>query len=151
MNKKRKDVVAISACLVGIPCRYDGKSKLDKNAILVFVSNKSIAICPEILGGLAIPRPACEIVGGDGNDVLNGRAKVVDKKGNDYTKEFINGARVALGIIKKLGIKKVYLKSKSPSCGLYKIHSGGFTGEIKNGSGVFAALLKREDIDLEEI
>ena len=152
MNKNIKsNKIAISACLLGVPCRYDGKCKLNRKAAKIFTSNKAIAICPEVLGGLAIPRPACEIVGGDGNDVLDGNAKVLDKNDNDYAKKFIDGAKTALGIIKKLEIKKVYLKSRSPSCGVNKIYNGTFADRTKSGCGVFAAILKKENIELEEL
>lgn len=152
MNKDiKKQNIAISACLLGVPCRYDGRCKLNENALKVFALGKSIAICPEVLGGLAVPRPACEIIGGSGKDVLNGKAKVVDKNGNDFTNEFIKGANTALDIIVKLGIKKVYLKSKSPSCGVTKMFDGSFSDKTIKGSGVFAALLKKENIELEEL
>jgi uncharacterized protein YbbK (DUF523 family) len=152
MNKNiKRDKIAISACLLGIPCRYDGRCKLNKEAVGIFASNESVAICPEVLGGLAIPRPACEIIGGNGEDVLNSKAKVVDKDGNDYTDEFIEGARIAADMIKKLKIKKVYLKSKSPSCGATKMFDGSFTDKVIKGCGVFAALLEKENIELEEL
>jgi len=76
-----------------------------------------VPVCPEVLGGLAIPRPACEIVGGDGYEVLKCRAKVVDRKGKDYSKYFILVAQKVLDFIKQRKIKAVYLKSKSTSCG----------------------------------
>lgn len=152
MNKNiKKDNIAISACLLGVPCRYDRRCKLNEEAIKIFASNESIAICPEILGGLAIPRSACEIVGGNGKDVLNGKASVEDKDGNNYTDEFVKGARIAVDIIKKLKVRKVYLKSKSPSCGVTKMFDGSFTDKTIKGCGVFAALLKKENIELEEL
>jgi len=152
MNKNiKKDNIAISACLLGVPCRYDGRCKLNQKAIKKFISGNAIAICPEILGKLTIPRPACEIIGGNGKDVLDGKANVVDKDGNYYTNEFVKGARTAVDIIKKLKVRKVYLKSKSPSCGVTKIFDGSFADKTIKGCGVFAALLEKENIELEEL
>jgi len=147
----KKDNIAISACLLGVPCRYDGRCKLNQEAIKIFISGNAIAICPEILGGLAVPRPACEIIGGNGEDVLNGKVNVVDIDGNDYTNEFVKGAITAVDMIKNLKIRKVYLKSKSPSCGVTKIFDGSFTDKTIKGCGVFAALLEKENIELEEL
>lgn len=149
--KVMKNRVAISACLLGVPCRYNGTGKLNEKAIKIFTDHKAIAICPEVLGGLATPRPACEIIGGDGSDVLSGKTKALDKDGNDYTKEFIAGAKNALKIIKDLGIKKIYLKSRSPSCAAGEMYDGTFSGNIVTGNGVFAALLTQEGIESESI
>lgn len=150
-NKSQSPHIAMSGCLLGIPCRYDGHGKFNKKALKLFAQNKVLIVCPEIFGGLATPRPACEIVGGDGFDILDGKAIVCDKDGNDFTNEFIEGAHKALKSIKELGIEKVYLKSKSPSCGTSRVHNGTFSGELKKGSGVFSALLQREGIEIEEI
>ena len=152
MGKKLQNRhIAMSGCLLGIPCRYDGHGKFNEKALKLFAQNKVLIVCPEIFGGLATPRPACELVGGDGFDVLDGKAKVCDKDGKDFTKEFIDGAHKALKSIKELGIEKVYLKSKSPSCGTSRVHNGTFSGTLHKGSGVFSALLQREGINIEEI
>ena len=92
--KKFKTI--ISACLLGIPCRYNNTSKINKEALKLFLKGKSILVCPEIFSGQKTPRPACEIINGDGRDVLNGKAKVIDKDGNDYTNEFITGSKIVL-------------------------------------------------------
>jgi uncharacterized protein YbbK (DUF523 family) len=143
--------IAISACLLGIPCRWNAKSKLNQKAINIASQGNILMICPEILAGLTTPRPACEIIGGDGRDVLIGKAKIVDKNGKDYSKIFIKGAKEALSIIKKAGVKEVILKSGSPTCGGKHIYDGTFSGNKKLGLGVFAALLKKERIKFTEI
>ena len=140
----------ISACLLGIPCRYNGAGKPDKKAIELFLKGKAVPLCPEIIGGLKTPRPACEIVGGAGIDVLNGKADIKDQKGKKYNQQFIKGAEKSLEITKKLGIKKALLKSGSPSCGAVYIYSGDFSGKKKKGKGVFAALLTKNKIHTEE-
>lgn len=136
----------ISACLLGIPCRYNGTSKPNQKAIELFLKGKAIPLCPEIIGDLKTPRQACEIVGGDGFDVLKNKADIKDKKGKKYNQQFIKGAKRSLAIMKKLGIKKAILKSGSPSCGAVYIYSGDFSGNKKKGDGVFAALLKKHHI-----
>ncbi|MDP2892469.1 MAG: DUF523 domain-containing protein [Bacillota bacterium] len=139
-----------SACLLGINCRYNGKPAPEEAAIKLFLEGRVIPVCPEALGGMKSPHAPCEIAGGSGEDVLAGRAAVLDAGGGDWTKEFIKGAKQALMICKKLGVQKAYLKSKSPSCGLGRIYDGSFTGTLKNGEGVTAALLRKNGIEVIE-
>ena len=150
-KKKPKKELLISACLLGVPCRWNKKSKENKKAIELYLKGKAVPICPEIMAGLATPRPSCEIVGGDGADVLKGKAKVVDKTGKDYSKIFIDGAKETLKLAKKLGVSRVVLKSGSPSCGVKNIYTGSFDGKKKKGMGVTAALLKQNGIQTVEI
>ena len=77
-----------------------------------------IPVCPEQLGGLATPRTAADMVGGDGHDVLAGKAKVLNREGIDVTNQFIRGAKQCLAIAQAQGIETAFLKAKSPSCGL---------------------------------
>lgn len=150
-NKDKNNLdQAISACLLGIPCRWNEKGKNNPKAIKEFLKGKTLVICPEVMAGLPTPRPACEITGGDGKDVLTGKAKIVDKNGNDYTKDFIKGAKLAMDLIQKNEIKKVLLKSGSPTCGAAHIYTGDFSGQKKEGLGVFAALLQAHGIEIEE-
>jgi len=145
-NKKFK--VIISACLLGIPCRYSGKAEINEEALKLFLEGDVLLICPEIFSGQKVPRSACEIIDGDGRDVLRGRAKVVDKDGNDYTDIFIKGARLVLSeIVSKHNIEKAFLKSGSPSCGVCTIYSGKFDGVKIKGCGVLSALLEENGID----
>jgi len=150
-RNKHKFEYVISACLLGIPCRWNGKSKINKKAFGVYLKGNAILVCPEIIGGLPTPRPACEIIGGDGKDVLNGRAKIFDKKGKDFSKDFANGSAIALEkIVKKHGIKKAILKSGSPTCGVGHIFSGKFDGKRKKGMGIFAAMLEKNGVEIIE-
>ncbi|MCX6809622.1 MAG: DUF523 domain-containing protein [Candidatus Berkelbacteria bacterium] len=141
----------ISACLLGVNCRFNGKNKFSPKAKHVFDGGEVILICPEMLINLGIPREACEIVGGDGFDVLEGKARVVSKSGKDFTQLYLDAAQKASAMIENLGITKAYLKSGSPTCGAGTIYNGDFTGEKKNGFGVFSALLKNNGIELVEI
>lgn len=141
----------ISACLLGIPCRWNKKSKLNKKALNLFLRGEAVVVCPEILAGLPTPRPACEIKGGDGNDVLNGTARVVDKTGKDHSSKFIKGARKTLQQVKLNKVTQAILKSGSPSCGVKLIYSGNFNGKKKKGVGVTAAILKKGGIKIKEL
>jgi len=153
MNKKKisKIEYVVSACLAGVPCRWNGKAKTNQKILDLFVSGKAIAICPEVMVGLGIPRPACEIIGGEGSDVLFGKAKILDKSGRDHTKLFVKGARMAWLSIKKHNIKKAILKSGSPSCGCNFIPFGDFSGRRKKGKGVFTVILRENRVKVKEV
>lgn len=138
----------ISACLAGIHCRYDNNDNgIDK--IKDMIKNQpSIVVCPEQIGGLTTPRPAAEISGGDGNDVLEGKAKVMSKEGQDVTAEYVKGAEEALEIAKQYDVTKAILKSRSPSCGCGHIYDGTFSEKKIDGDGVLAALFKKNGIEV---
>ncbi|EUJ46517.1 hypothetical protein MCOL2_18884 [Listeria fleischmannii FSL S10-1203] len=136
----------VSACLAGIPCRYDGQHKENKVLKGMVQSGVATALCPEMLGGLATPRNPAEIVGGDGMDVWSGVAKVIDCSGEDVTESYQEGARKTLKELVALGITEVILKEKSPSCGACQIYDGSFSGKLKVGVGVTAAYLQMNGI-----
>ena len=137
----------ISACLLGVKCTWssDDKYKNDR-AIGLSRIETLIPVCPEQLGGLATPRAPQEIRGGTGEDVLDGKCKVLNKNRENVTKEFIRGAEETLKIIRQLNIKEFIGKSKSPSCGCGQIYDGTFCGRLINGDGVTTALLRRNGI-----
>jgi len=108
-------MVAASACLLGYCCRYDGRTSLSPPLVKQAAKEPVLPICPEELGGLSTPRAPSELHGGDGFDVLDGRARVVDRKGHDVTKAFLKGAFAALKMIRKNNIQTCFLKDKSPS------------------------------------
>ncbi|MCD2249100.1 DUF523 domain-containing protein [Listeria swaminathanii] len=141
-------MIAVSACLAGIACRYDGKDKEITKIKQMVENGEAIPFCPEVIGGLPTPRFPAEIVGGDGKDVWLGRAKVVDNQGTDVTEEYKNGASLTLAKIKELGITQIIMKEKSPSCGSCAIYDGTFSGKIKDGTGVAAALFQMNDIKI---
>ena len=85
-------MIAVSWCLCGRECRYDGTAKPDVQA-MALAEEGALCICPEVLGGLSIPREPAEIVGGDGYDVLDGRARVITVSGKDVTAEYVAGKR----------------------------------------------------------
>lgn len=139
-------MIVVSSCLAGLKVRYDGRHCLDEEIRRLVEENKAVTVCPEVMGGLPVPRVPAEIVGGDGGDVLDGKAKVVNKSGEDVTEYFIKGAYAALEKIRQVGAKVVVLKENSPSCGSSMIYNGEFSGKKIPGSGVTVALLKRNGI-----
>ena len=142
-------MIAVSKCLAGYACRYDGCEKGTDEMIRMEKEGLAICVCPECLGGLPTPRPPCEIVGGDGADVLRGRARVIDINGKDQSEAFIRGAKETLRILREKRIDRVILKQRSPSCGMGEVYDGSFSGGIKRGNGVTTALLLDNDIKVE--
>ncbi len=128
----------ISACLCGSCCRYDATTCTDEQSLAIYKSGKAIIVCPECLGGLPTPRTPCEIVDG----------RVVSKDCEDRTSQFIKGAKAVLSLCEFYHIKKAILKDKSPSCGCNFIYDGTFTGTLKQGKGITAALLSENGIEV---
>ena len=141
----------VSMCLCGVNCKYSGGNNYDESVLEIINAGDAIPVCPEVMGGLGTPRVPHEIVGGDGFDVLEGRAKVLSKDGEDNTDAFIAGAKKVLEIAKKLDVKEVILKSKSPSCGNGKIYDGSFSGVLIDGVGVTTALLIKNGIVVRSV
>ncbi len=140
--------IIVSACLAGIPCRYDGKAQPNDTVTELVKAGAALPVCAECLGGLDTPRISCEIDGGSGEDVLAGRAKVIRKggSGEDASLPFIKGAYCVLQAARSVNAEIAILKSNSPSCGCGKIYDGSFTGSKREGDGVTAALLKANGI-----
>ena len=142
-------MILVSACLLGINCKYNGSNSLNRD-VLGFLKNKGsfVVCCPELLGGLPIPGGPYEITGGTGEEVIEGKARVESDKGEDVTEEFVKGARKTLKIAKQNGIELAILKARSPSCGVDQIYDGTFSGTLIKGDGVAAALLRKKGIKL---
>lgn len=132
-----KDLILVSACLAGLTTRYDGQVISYPDCTAEIKRYQWLPVCPEQLGGLPTPRCPANIVGGDGGDVLDGKARVICTDGTDVTNAFIEGARQVLDIAQRQAIKKIFLKARSPSCGVGKL-------------GVTAALLKRSGYHVTE-
>ncbi len=139
-------MILISACLLGLDCKYDSDNNLNKELLNYLNDKDYIIVCPEQLGGLPTPRNPSEIVCGDGRDVLEGKSKVMSNMKKDVTMQFIKGAKETLKITKLYNVKVAILKSRSPSCGSNKIYDGKFMGKLKHGKGVTTALLEENNI-----
>ena len=124
----------VSACLIGLCTRYDGQSKGSADCLRQLATYHWSPVCPEQLGGLPTPRRPCRLVGGDGDAVLDGMARVIDQQGLDRSAEFLRGAEMVLTIARLQQVDCCILKSGSPSCGLGPV------------IGVTAALLRRHGI-----
>jgi len=137
----------ISACLLGLKCAWDGEDnyRSDK-AIKLLDTETLIPVCPEQLGGLKTPRAPQEIQEGSGEDVLDGKCKVLNKNGEDVTREFVAGAGETLRIARQFHIEEFIGKSNSPSCGCGRIYDGTFSQKLIAADGVTTALLKRNGI-----
>lgn len=133
----------MSACLAGENVRYDGRHCLQEQLKKLVENGDAIMVCPETMGGLATPRLPAEIVGGSAEDVLNGKAEVLDSKANNLTQTFINGAYKVLKIAQSNQITHVILKENSPSCGSHFIYDGTFKAQKIRGMGITATLLKQ--------
>ena len=131
-----KPKLLISACLLGVPCRYDGKSKPSEAALALGERYELVPFCPECYGGLSTPRPPAEIRG-DG---------VFTESGRDVTAEYRRGAESALALCQALGIKDACLKSRSPSCGNREVYDGTFSGTRVSGEGITVRLLHKSGI-----
>ena len=133
------DKLLVSACLIGNPVRYDGRDKKLASALLEqwAVEGRLVAICPELAGGLPVPRAPAEIQ-------PNGR--VMDATGTDVTNAFEEGARRALALAQAEKCRFALLTDGSPSCGSSSVYDGSFSGKRIGGMGVTVALLERHGI-----
>ena len=128
--------ILISACLLGVQCRYDGESKPIMQTVALMARYHLVPVCPEQLGGLPTPREPSERQG----------EAVVMKNGADVTAQYRRGAEQALHLARLYGCKAAVLKERSPSCGSGNIYDGTFSGCLTPGDGVTAALLKENGI-----
>ena len=135
----------VSACLVGLNCRFNGQNKISEELIDALKRGELIPLCPEQLGGLPTPRSPSRIVEGNGYDVLEGKTRVVNQRDEDVTENFIRGAMEVLKIARTLDVEEAILESKSPSCGCERIYDE-ISGEFIESDGVLTALLRRNGI-----
>ena len=136
--------IMISACLLGENCKYNGGNNYNEKVMKYIKGHEVIAVCPEVLGGLPIPRVPSEIVNGI----------VTTKDGRDVDSEFRTGAKIALEKALEEKVDLVILQSRSPSCGVKQIYDGSFSGNKIVGQGIFAKLLKENNfcmIDIEDL
>jgi uncharacterized protein YbbK (DUF523 family) len=141
--------VLVSACLLGQPVRYDGGTVVTEGGILARwqMEGRIVPMCPEMAGGLPVPRLPAEIHGeGGGAAVLRGAARVVEHHGHDVTDAFVQGAQRALEAAREAGVQVAVLTERSPSCGSTFLYDGTFSSQLQPGEGVTAALLRQHGI-----
>jgi uncharacterized protein YbbK (DUF523 family) len=148
MVNKTKPKILVSACLVGNKVRYNAADVPCENDWLEQwkEEDRIVAFCPEVAGGLPVPRPPAELKGSGGAAVLEGEGQVLDNAGRDVTAYFVEGAKKALETAQKNEIKVAILKENSPSCGSSFIYDGTFSGNRLAGQGVTTALLQQHGI-----
>lgn len=154
MKAETRGKVLVSACLLGEKTRYDGRDgALTPHASAVLAPWQArglvVGFCPEMAGGLPVPRPAAEISPGhDGADVLAGCARVETRDGTDQSAAFVAGAQAALARAQAEGCVCALLCERSPSCGIALIHDGSFSGTLTPGAGVTTSLLRANRIEV---
>ena len=131
-----RPVILMSACLMGVNCRYDGGGKCIPELEELMALAHIVPVCPEILGGLPTPRTPSERVGD----------KVLMKDGTDVTEAFAKGAGEALRLAKLYGAEFAMLKERSPSCGSGVIYDGTFSGSFRPGDGVTGETMKKNGV-----
>ena len=131
----------VSSCLLGENCKYNGSNNYNKNVIEFVKGHEVIAVCPEVLGGLSIPRNPAEIVDG----------VVMTKENESVDYEFRKGAEIALKQALDGQIDLAILQSRSPSCGIKQIYDGSFSRKLIEGKGVFAEMLSKAGIKLVDV
>ena len=133
--------VLVSACLIGKPCRYDGKHQARAEMLSLHEQGLTIPVCPEEMGGLGTPRDPAE----------RQLDKVISNKGQDVSAQYQAGAEAALAVAEDNEVSEAFLKSKSPMCGCGKIYDGSFSGKLTDGDGVFAELLKKNRVKITPV
>ena len=136
MENKTRPAILVSACLLGVSCKYDGEHNRNEQVIALKDRFHLIPVCPEQLGGLPTPRIPSEV-----RD-----SRVFAKDGADVTENFVRGAQEALRLAQMFGCSCAVLKARSPSCGSGLIYDGTFSGTKTAGDGVAASLLKKQGL-----
>jgi uncharacterized protein YbbK (DUF523 family) len=140
--------VLISACLAGVACTHAAEAKTREWALELMAEGRGVTVCPEVAGGLPIPRPEAEIIGGSGGDVLDRTARVRTVDGDDVTTQYLRGAEAAVVAAERSGATLAVLKARSPSCGCGAIYDGSFSGRLVEGNGVSVAALDRAGVEV---
>lgn len=135
-------MILLSACLVGLNCKYNGGNNYNEQVYNLIKEGKAIPVCPEQLGGLTTPRTPAEI------RIIDGERRVFTSEGADVTDQFYKGSENVLEFAKKLNIKTAVLKSKSPTCGCGKIYNGNFENQLIDGNGILTQMLLDNGIEV---
>lgn len=136
--------IMVSACLLGENCKYNGGNNYSERVADFLEGHEVFSVCPEVMGGLPVPRVPSEIVDGE----------VTSRDGRNVDREFRLGARLALEKAQRENVELVILQSRSPSCGVKQVYDGTFSGKKVPGQGVFAQLLQKNGfavVDVEDL
>ena len=133
MGEVPKPVLVVSACLLSVECNHRGQSNSSSAVAALAETYELVAICPEVAGGLPVPRPAAELCG-------DGRVRTAD--GDDVTAHYERGAAAAVRLATEVGASGAVLKARSPSCGCHQVYDGTFTRTLRDGEGITARALR---------
>jgi uncharacterized protein YbbK (DUF523 family) len=139
--------ILVSACLLGLPTRYDGEAKRSQ-AVIDYLQRENlipVPVCPEQLAGMTTPRDKTFFQSGDGTAVLAGTGEAVSENGKSMNEIFCRGAKLTLEIARLSGCRSALLKERSPSCGVHNVYL--FDNKVP-GVGVTSALLIRAGLDV---
>ena len=147
-DSKNQAKILISSCLLGNPVRYNGTDLLIDHPLIKEWQNDNrlVAVCPEVEGGMSVPRAPAEIIKGDGKSVLGGKSRVMDAEGTDVTNAFIKGALKSLKIALDNDCVAAILTEHSPSCGSNMVYDGSFSKTKREGVGVTTSMLEQNHI-----
>ncbi len=141
-----REIVGVSMCLLGVPCRYNGAHKRMKGLERFLERFSPVPFCPEQLAGLPTPRPSMQFYGGDARKVLLGEARVLNEEGEDVTDALLKGCERTLDLVRLLGIKRLFLKEKSPCCGVNLVW---VEDRLVEGCGLLKALIEFQKEEIE--
>lgn len=141
-------MILVSACLLNIPVRYKGDGNLCSPLLPLAAKGKLLPFCPEAASSLPTPRPPAEIRGGDGSNVWQNKARVVNAQGQNVTEAFKLGAQRCAEICRRYHITAAILKQRSPSCGSAAVYDGSFQKRLVPGMGVAASLLASQGVKI---
>ncbi len=133
--------IMVSACLLGENCKYNGGNNRNDELLRFLEGHEVIPVCPEVLGGLPVPRMPAEIAGGT----------VISRDGTSVDAEFRRGAEAALDAAGKEQPGLIILQSRSPSCGTKEIYDGTFSGKLVPGEGIFAAMARKAGLNVCDV
>jgi uncharacterized protein YbbK (DUF523 family) len=155
VEEREKPPLVISACLLGVACNHEGRGSPRAVVDELAKEYRLVPVCPEVLGGLATPRAAAELQGGDGTDLIAGpnsrgpgAARVVNVEGEDVTAAYRRGAEAAVAVARAVGAGRAVLKARSPSCGSSAVYDGSFSRRLVPGRGVTAAALAAAGLEV---
>lgn len=132
--------IIVSACLLGHKCKYNGGDNYSERVAEFIKGHEVIPVCPEVAGGLPVPRLSCEI----------SKGRVINTAGEDKTAEFTEGAVICLQTAKENRADLAILQSRSPSCGVRQIYDGSFSGRLISGQGIFAEMMIKSGFEVRD-
>lgn len=132
-------MILVSACLLGEKCRYDGQGNYSNAVEKSLKGHAYVTVCPEVAGGMGVPRPPAEIVGG----------RVLREDGTDVTRAYTSGVKAGMAVVEKFQVTHAIVKSRSPACGCGTIYNGQFNGTLIPGDGLLVRALKARGIACE--